>query len=93
LLCGEGIRVSVTVVDNLLEKHSFRKRKAVKVLSSGESEQRNEQFETIASLKQADQLVGNPVMSMDKKRTYGELVPGNCTPQNRLRCATMIFPL
>ncbi|MEE3719929.1 hypothetical protein V2H45_24620 [Tumidithrix elongata RA019] len=30
LLKEEGIEVSVTVVDQLLEKHHFRKRKAVK---------------------------------------------------------------
>jgi hypothetical protein len=64
----EGIRVSVTVVDQLLEKHQFRKRKAVKTLSTGESEQRNEQFETITTLKQTYQAAGNPVMSMDTKK-------------------------
>ncbi|MGV0029295.1 ISAzo13-like element transposase-related protein [Phormidesmis priestleyi] len=68
LLEGEGIRVSVTVVDQRLEKHNFRKRKAVKTLGAGESEQRNEQFETIEHLKQSYQAVGNPVMSMDTKK-------------------------
>ncbi|NJL40672.1 MAG: hypothetical protein HC899_30975, partial [Leptolyngbyaceae cyanobacterium SM1_4_3] len=42
LLKDEGIEVSVTVVDQLLEKHNFRKRKAVKALATGESEHRNE---------------------------------------------------
>jgi hypothetical protein len=64
----EGISVSMTVVDQLLKKHQFHKRKAVKTLSAGESEQRNEQFETIASLKQTYQAAGNPVMSMDTKK-------------------------
>lgn len=68
LLKAEGIEVSVTVVDQLLEKHNFRKRKAVKVLATGESEHRNEQFETIDQLKQTYQTVGNPVMSMDTKK-------------------------
>lgn len=68
LLKVEGIEVSVTVVDQLLEKHNFRKRKAVKVLATGESEHRNEQFETIDQLKQTYQTVGNPVMSMDTKK-------------------------
>jgi len=45
--------VSVTVVDQLLEKHNFRKRKAVKTLATGKSEHRNEQFETIERLKQS----------------------------------------
>lgn len=44
LLQDEGIEVSVTVVDQLLEKHNFRKRKAVKPLATGESEHRNEQL-------------------------------------------------
>jgi ribosomal protein S1 len=68
LLKGEGIKVSVTVVDQLLEKHKFRKRKAVKTLATGESKQRNEQFETIERLKQSYQAAGNPVMSMDTKK-------------------------
>lgn len=68
LLNEEGIEVSVTVVDQLLEKHNFRKRKAVKTLATGESQHRNEQFETIEQLKQTYQSAGNPVMSMDTKK-------------------------
>jgi hypothetical protein len=67
-LKNEGIEVSVTVVDQLLEKHNFRKRQAVKTLATGESEHRNEQFETIDQLKQSYQAAGNPVMSMDTKK-------------------------
>ena len=68
LLKAEGIEVSVTVVDQLLEQHNFRKRKAVKTLATGASEYRNEQFETIERLKQSYQAAGNPVMSMDTKK-------------------------
>jgi hypothetical protein len=68
LLKEEGIEVSVTVVDQLLEKHNFRKRKAVKTLATGKSDHRNEQFETIEQLKQRYQAAGNPVMSMDTKK-------------------------
>lgn len=68
LLKDEGIDVSVTVVDQLLEKHNFRKRQAVKTLATGKSEDRNEQFETIERLKQTYQAAGNPVMSMDTKK-------------------------
>jgi hypothetical protein len=68
LLKAEGIEVSVTVVDQLLEKHNFRKRKAVKTLATGKSEHRNEQFEMIEQLKQTYQISGNPVMSMDTKK-------------------------
>jgi hypothetical protein len=35
LLKEEGISVSVTVVDQLLAKHNFRKRKAIKTLATG----------------------------------------------------------
>lgn len=68
LLKVEGIEVSVTVVDQLLEKHNFRKRKALKTLATGGSENRNEQFETIERLQQTYQAAGNPVMSMDTKK-------------------------
>ncbi len=68
LLKDEGIDVSVTVVDQLLEKHNFRKRQALKTLATGTSEHRNEQFETIERLKQTYQAAGNPVMSMDTKK-------------------------
>lgn len=68
LLKEAGIDVSVTVVDQLLEKHNFRKRKAAKTLATGKSEHRNEQFETIERLKQSYQAAGNPVMSMDTKK-------------------------
>lgn len=56
------------MVDQLLKKHHFRKRKAVKMLATGISEQRNEQFETIERLKDTYQAAGNPVMSMDTKK-------------------------
>jgi hypothetical protein len=68
LLKAEGIAVSVTVVDQLLAKHNFRKRQAVKTLATGASEYRNEQFETIERLQQSYQAAGNPVMSMDTKK-------------------------
>lgn len=68
LLQDEGIAVSVTVVDQLLAKHNFRKRKAVQTLATGESEHRNEQFERIEQLKDIYQAAGNPVMSMDTKK-------------------------
>lgn len=68
LLQPEGIKVSVTVVDQLLEKHHYRKRKAQKRLATGTHPQRNEQFENIEQLKKAYQAVGNPVLSMDTKK-------------------------
>lgn len=68
LLKSEGIEVSVTVVDQLLEKHHYRKRKAQKRLATGTHPQRNEQFENIERLKEAYQSAGNPVLSMDTKK-------------------------
>ena len=68
LLRDEGIEVSVTVVDPLLAKHNFRKRKAVKTLATGKSEHRNEQFERIEQLKRSYQAAGNPIVSMDTKK-------------------------
>ena len=67
LLKAEGISVSVTVVDQLLKKHNYRRRRARKALATGTHPQRNEQFERIEQLKQY-QSAGNPVMSMDTKK-------------------------
>ena len=68
LLKTEGIAVSVTVVDQLLAKHHYRKRKAQKRLATGTHPQRNEQFENIERLQEAYQAAGNPVLSMDTKK-------------------------
>lgn len=68
LLNGEGMSVSVTVVDQLLETHNYRKRKAQKRLATGAHPQRNEQFENIEPLKTQYQTGGNPVLSMDTKK-------------------------
>lgn len=68
LLNAEGISVSVTVVDQLLENHNYRKRKAQKRLATGAHPQRNEQFENIDQLKTQYQAAGNPVLSMDTKK-------------------------
>jgi hypothetical protein len=68
LLSQEGMSVSVTVVDQLLENHYYRKRKAQKRLATGAHPQRNEQFENIEQLKTQYQVVGNPVLSMDTKK-------------------------
>lgn len=68
LLTGEGIEVSVTVVDQLLEKYHYRKRQAQKRLATGSHRQRNEQFENIERLKMSYQDAGNPVLSMDTKK-------------------------
>lgn len=68
LLKAEGVNVSVTVVDQLLKRHHYRKRKAQKRLSSQEHPLRNEQFENIECLIESYQSAGNPVISMDTKK-------------------------
>jgi len=68
LLSQAGLSVSVTVVDQLLANHNYRKRKAQKRLTTGTQPQRNEQFENLEQLKTQYQAVGNPVLSMDTKK-------------------------
>jgi hypothetical protein len=50
-LTEEGFNVSVTVVDQLLKKNNFRRRKASKTVAGGKSENRDEQFKNIERLK------------------------------------------
>jgi len=64
----EGFQVSVTVVDQLLEKHNFRRRQAFKSEAGKQVPQRDEQFKNIERLKQEHHEQGNPVMSMDVKK-------------------------
>jgi len=64
----EGFSVSVTIVDQLLKRHNFRRRQAFKAESGKQVPQRDEQFQNIASLKQQYHEQGNPVMSMDVKK-------------------------
>lgn len=65
---AEGFKVSVTVVDQLLEKHNFRRRQAFKTEAGKQVPQRDEQFKNIERLKQEHHQQGNPVMSMDVKK-------------------------
>jgi len=64
----EEIRVSVTVIDQLLARHKFRRRQALKTKATGNNPLRNEQFENINGLIDDYQSVGNPVMSLDTKK-------------------------
>ncbi len=65
----QGFKVSVTVVDQLLEKHNFRRRQAFKVEAGKKNiPQRDEQFKNIEDLKQQYTSAGNPVLSMDVKK-------------------------
>jgi len=64
----EGVSVSVTVVDQLLDKHNYRRRQAFKTEAGQQVPQRDEQFQNITALKQQYHEQGNPVMSMDVKK-------------------------
>lgn len=64
----DGKAISVTLVDQLLAKHHYRKRKAQKRIATGDTEHRNEQFENIERLKQNYQNTDNPILSMDTKK-------------------------
>lgn len=68
---AEGIAISVTVVDQLLKKHDFRRRQALKTKATGSHPHRNAQFEKIHQLVDEYQSAGNPVVSMDTKKRSG----------------------
>ena len=86
LLADAGVAVSVTVVDQLLEKHHFRKRKAVKTVATGAHDQRDAQFENSARLKADYHAAGNPILSMDVKKKSSSAIStvrGRSTPKKR----------
>jgi hypothetical protein len=64
-----GTPVSRDVVSQLLRKHKYRKRKALKKKTMGpRNPNRNAQFENIARLKKEYLSAGLPVLSMDTKK-------------------------
>ena len=64
-----GTPVSRDVVSQLLRKHKYRKRKALKKKTMGpRNPNRNAQFENIARLKNEYLSAGLPVISMDTKK-------------------------
>ena len=64
-----GTPVSRHVVSQLLRKHKYRKRKALKKKTMGpRNPNRNAQFENIARLKKEYLKAGLPVISMDTKK-------------------------
>ena len=68
-IMNKGYAVSVTVVDQLLEKNDFRPRQAFKVEAGKKNiPHRDEQFKNIAQLKQDYTEKGLPVLSMDVKK-------------------------
>ena len=68
LLNKEGFKVSRNIVRKLLKKHGYVKRKALKKKAAKETENRNDQFENIASYQASYEKEGNPVISVDTKK-------------------------
>jgi hypothetical protein len=67
-LRARGIDVSVRIVQQLLHKHNFTKRKARKRLSTGANADRDAQFRRIAALRAQYEALGNPILSIDTKK-------------------------
>jgi DDE family transposase len=63
-----GTSVSRDVVSQLLRKHGYRRRKALKKKTMGRHRDRNAQFEKIARLKKRYLKAGLPVISIDTKK-------------------------
>jgi DDE family transposase len=64
-----GYKVSEHVVKQLLKKHNYVKRKMQKAKTMKEVENRNEQFENIKKLREEYTKAGNPIISIDGKKT------------------------
>lgn len=63
-----GITVSVRIIKQLLKKHGFKKRKALKMKKIGDCENRNAQFDNIACHKAEYMESNNPIISIDTKK-------------------------
>jgi Rhodopirellula transposase DDE domain len=63
-----GTPVSRDVVSQLLRRHGYRRRKALKKKTMGAHRDRNAQFEKIARLKKKYLKAGSPVISIDTKK-------------------------
>ncbi len=63
-----GIRISTTVIRQLLVNNKYRKRKPLKKITMKEVANRNAQFENIAELKKECEASGNPCVSIDTKK-------------------------
>ena len=68
LLAAKGYPVGVAIVDQLLDKHDFRRRQAFKSEAGKTVDNRDEQFTNIAHLVDDAHANGNPALSMDVKK-------------------------
>ncbi len=62
-----GSYVSVHIVDQLLDRHGFHERKALRMRPLARHPDRDAQFETIARLKRESLDSADPILSMDLK--------------------------
>jgi len=62
------VRLSETVIDQLLRKHDYRRRKAQKTKTAKTVANRNEQFQNIATHQADFRRAGNPIISLDTKK-------------------------
>jgi Rhodopirellula transposase DDE domain len=62
-----GRTVSVHIVEQLLDKHDYHQRKALRMQRLGDHPEREAQFATIARLKQEYLDAPHPILSMDLK--------------------------
>jgi hypothetical protein len=67
-IAKEGIEINKNIVAKLLKHHGYSKCRMVKSKAIGSSDNRNEQFENIAKLKEKYTASGQPVISMDTKK-------------------------
>lgn len=94
-LAEQGFKVSVTVVDRLLEEFQLGQRKPQKTKSMQHDPNRDAQFRYIAKLKRECFKVGVPVLSMDtkKREMLGDYVrPGRVFSSAPLRGWDHDFP-
>jgi hypothetical protein len=81
LLSQRGTPVNVHVVEELLARHGYHRRKAQKALPMGRNKDRDAQFVNIARLKREYLDAGEPILSIDTKKR--ELI-GNFFRQGQL---------
>src|SRR5829696_1554702 len=67
LMRGRGSRVSVHIVDQLLDRHGYHERKALRMEPLGRHPDRDAQFEAIARLRRQYLDSADPVLSIDLK--------------------------
>lgn len=90
-----GTQVSVHIVEQLLDEHDYHRRKALKDLAMGVSQDRDAQFVNIARLRQEFLDRGDPVLSIDTKKRdlIGNFYrPGVLLTQETLRTFDHDFP-